>query len=160
MTLLIRQYRYNRKQSVPILVGPGRERYYVYKDLLAANSSYFAAQFKKCWDGTKSEIELLDADQEAFELVVDWMYTEALLVQPQVATASMNILGSPHEELASLPTSSCFQNCRTRLWMLYSLSSSGTTLAGRLMRSKPAPRRISVTRHTADWSCEFTLEPP
>jgi len=67
-----------QQKPITILVGPGRKPYFVFKDLLAAKSPYFAAQFKDCWDGQKDEVELADADERGFEVVMDWMHLEKL----------------------------------------------------------------------------------
>jgi len=67
-----------QQKPVTILVGPARKPYFVFKDLLAAKSPYFAAQFKDCWDGQKDEVELADADELGFEVVMDWMHLEKL----------------------------------------------------------------------------------
>lgn len=67
-----------QQKPVSILVGPERKRYFIFKDLLSAKSSYFAAQFKECWDGKKDDVELCDAGEEEFEIVMDWMHLDKL----------------------------------------------------------------------------------
>ncbi|KAK5957781.1 hypothetical protein OHC33_000970 [Knufia fluminis] len=70
--------KYMQEKPVTILVGLARKKYYIFKNLLAAKSPYFAAQFKDCWDGQKDEVELLDATGGDFEVVVDWMHVGKL----------------------------------------------------------------------------------
>ncbi|KAK5099011.1 hypothetical protein LTR70_000867 [Exophiala xenobiotica] len=69
---------YMQQKPVSILVGAERKRYFIFKDLLSAKSPYFAARFKECWDGKKDEVELCDAGEEEFEVVMDWMHPDKL----------------------------------------------------------------------------------
>lgn len=49
-------------------------RYYIHRELLSSKSLYFAARFKKCWDGKAQEICLPNHQEDVFDNLTVWLY--------------------------------------------------------------------------------------
>ena len=76
MFLILTYRRYTTKQCVAVVVGAQQKTYYLYPDLLKAESPFIAAQLKKCWNPKKDKIEIKNADPNHFDKIVHWLYTE------------------------------------------------------------------------------------
>lgn len=46
--------------------------------MLVAKSPFFATCLKDCWNGNTNKVQLKDEVPSAFEVLVDWLYTESL----------------------------------------------------------------------------------
>ncbi|TIA13725.1 hypothetical protein D6C80_06131 [Aureobasidium pullulans] len=68
------------KETVKILVGPGKEAYSVHKELLCFYSDFFRAAFNGSFkEAIESRIELPDAEVSIFEAFQTWLYARTLL---------------------------------------------------------------------------------
>jgi hypothetical protein len=68
-----------RGSVVTLVVGPDKKEFTVHKDLLVFYSDYFRAAFNGSFvEATDRKIDLFDANQEAFEHFLTWLYTRKL----------------------------------------------------------------------------------
>jgi len=61
---------------VTIKIGPGFKPYNVHKDLISHYSPYFRAAFEKekFKEGQDGTLDLPEADERMFTIVLDWLY--------------------------------------------------------------------------------------
>jgi hypothetical protein len=68
----------SRLRSDPILIriGPMQEKYYIHEKLLRSNAGFFDTALKKEWkEGEDRVVDMPEADDEAFGICVNWLYT-------------------------------------------------------------------------------------
>jgi hypothetical protein len=64
---------------VTVQIGPDQKKYQLHKALLTHHSEYFHAALKSSWkEGAEGIVKLDDIDPLAFDIFIDWMYTEKI----------------------------------------------------------------------------------
>ncbi|KFZ04445.1 hypothetical protein V502_10145 [Pseudogymnoascus sp. VKM F-4520 (FW-2644)] len=66
-------------QIISVLVGKEKQQWSIPMDLLCFHSGYFRSTLKGGFaEGKSKTVELLNAKPEAFELIVEWLYTHEI----------------------------------------------------------------------------------
>lgn len=76
-------------ETVIVQVGPDAKQFCVHKDLICARSPFFQAALSNSWkEASERTVSLPEDDTKAFELYLNWLYTQKLTSKPQSADAS------------------------------------------------------------------------
>lgn len=67
--------RFIRSPFVTVYVGHEKKDFKIYKDLLCAESPFFASKLKDEWSNGQYEVSLEEEDPEAFEAITNFMFT-------------------------------------------------------------------------------------
>ncbi|KAK5942550.1 hypothetical protein PMZ80_005115 [Knufia obscura] len=89
---------YVHSELITISVGAEKKKYYVYKDLLTAQSPWFAARIKQNWKRDPNEVNLEHHEPVAFDIVLNWMFNPNIDSEPSVPVgALLRKLGSAYK---------------------------------------------------------------
>lgn len=70
--------KFTQSGVVTVLVGPARNPFQLYRDLLCDRSPYFTAALKPIWNEASSELHLPNADTRAFAAFTNWVFAGSI----------------------------------------------------------------------------------
>lgn len=91
---------------IVVEVGPNRQRYRVYKELISFYSEYFRNALKEPWKEAEDRlIELPDIEPQVFDIFVDWLYTQKVPEKNRfwvAPTETLKANSTEHVQLAEI----------------------------------------------------------